>query len=179
VEYFPYKSVLEPILGNVMLDLGGTIAIKTTQEDRSVFKVNDNLKVAPIICYESVFGEFVTGYVKNGATVLGIITNDAWWNNTQGHKQHFSYAKLRAVETRRSVARSANTGISGFIDPIGNVIEKSNYDERISLKSSVPISTKMTFYVQHGDYIARIAYFFILFIGIFAIIKHKRTGIKR
>ncbi len=174
VENFPYKEILEPILGNVMLDLGGTVAMKTTQDERYVFQVNDNLKVAPIICYESVYGEFVTGYVSNGATVLGIVTNDAWWYNTQGHKQHFSYAKLRAVETRRSVARSANTGISGFIDPLGEVIEKSNYDERTSLKSAVPVSSKMTFYVKHGDYIARIAYFFILFIGIFAIIKHKR-----
>mgnify|MGYP006283180017 CR=1 FL=1 len=174
VENFPFKPILEPILGNVMLDMGGTIATKTTQEERSVFEVNENLKVAPIICYESVFGEYVTGYVNNGATVLGIVTNDAWWADTQGHKQHFSYAKLRAVETRRSIARSANTGISGYIDPLGKVIQKSKYDEKISLKSTVPISTKMTFYVKYGDYIARIAYFFILFIGIFAIIKHKR-----
>jgi apolipoprotein N-acyltransferase len=154
--------------------MGGTIARKTTQDERSVFEVTEDLKIAPIICYASVFGEYVTGYVKNGATVLGIITNDAWWNDTQGHKQHFSYAKLRAVETRRSVARSANTGISGFIDPLGSVIERSQYNEKISMKSTVPVSTKMTFYVKHGDFIARIAYFFILFIGIFAIIKHKR-----
>jgi len=174
VENFPFKPILEPILGNVMLDMGGTIATKTTQDERSVFEVNENLRIAPIICYESVFGEYVTGYVNNGATVLGIVTNDAWWAETQGHKQHFSYAKLRAVETRRSIARSANTGISGFIDPLGRVIQKSQYDEKISLKSRVPISTKMTFYVKYGDFIARIAYFFILFIGIFAIIKHKR-----
>jgi len=174
VENFPFKPLLEPVLGNVMLDMGGTIATKTTQKERSVFKVNEDLIIAPIICYESVFGEYVTGYVNNGASVLGIVTNDAWWGDTQGHKQHFSYAKLRAVETRRSVARSANTGISGFIDPLGSVILKSKYDEKISLKSRVPLSTKKTFYVKHGDYIARIAYFFILFIGIFAMIKHKR-----
>ena len=157
-----------------MIDLGGTVSTKTTQEERHVFEVNQKLIIAPIICYESVFGEFVTGYVNNGATVLGIITSDAWWENTQGHKQHFSYAKIRAIETRRSVARSANTGISGFISPLGTVLKKSKYNERTSLKSSVPISRKMTFYVKHGDYIARIAYFFILFIGIFAVIKHKR-----
>ena len=174
VENFPFKPILEPLLGDIMIDLGGTVSTKTTQEERHVFGVNQNLIIAPIICYESVFGEFVTGYVNNGATVLGIITNDAWWENTQGHKQHFSYAKIRAIETRRSVARSANTGISGFISPLGTVLKKSKYNERTSLKSSVPVSRKMTFYVKHGDYIARIAYFFILFIGIFAVIKHKR-----
>ena len=66
------------------------------------------------------------------------------------------------------------TQISGYIDPMGQVLQKSQYNEKISLKSSVPMSTKMTFYVKHGDYIARIASFFILFIGIFAVIKHKR-----
>lgn len=174
VENFPYQSVLRPILGDIMLDMGGTVAMKTTQEERSVFKVDEKVKVAPIICYESVYGEFVTGYVQNGATLLGIITNDAWWDETQGHKQHFSYARLRAIETRRSVARSANTGISGFINPLGEVIQKSKYNERTSLKAMIPIDEKQTFYVKHGDYIARISYFLILFIGIFAVIKHKR-----
>lgn len=175
VENFPYQSFLKPILGDVMIDLGGTVAMKTTQDQRSVFEANEKLKVAPIICYESVYGEFVTGYVNNGATLLGIITNDAWWGETQGHKQHFSYAKLRAIETRRSVARSANTGISGFISPLGEVIKKSEYNERTSLKASVTLNSELTFYAKYGDYIARMAYFLILFIGIFAILKHKRS----
>lgn len=179
VENFPYQDFLKPLLGDIMLDLGGTVAMKTTQNDRSVFEVNERVKVAPIICYESVYGEYLTGYVNNGATILGIVTNDAWWGETQGHKQHFSYAKLRAIETRRSVARSANTGISGFINPLGEVISQSVYNTRISLKAEVPLMTKKTFYTSHGDYIARIAYFFIIFISIFAVIKHKRKGIKR
>ena len=179
VENFPYQGVLKPLLGDIMLDLGGTVAMKTTQDERIAFEVDSLVKVAPIICYESVYGEYVTDYVNNGATLLGIITNDAWWGETQGHQQHFSYAKLRAVETRRSVARSANTGISGFINPLGEVISQSVYNTRISLKAEVPIQTQKTFYVMHGDYIARIAYFFIIFIGIFAIIKYKREGIKR
>jgi apolipoprotein N-acyltransferase len=179
VENFPYQSLLRPVLGDVMIDLGGTVAMKTTQENRSVFKVNEKVKVAPIICYESVYGEFVTGYVQNGATILGIITNDAWWGETQGHKQHFSYAKLRAVETRRSVARSANTGISGFINPLGEVISQSAYNTRISLKAEIPLVEKETFYVKYGDFIARVSYFLIIFIGIFAVLKHKREGIKR
>lgn len=179
VENFPYQGVLKPLLGDIMLDLGGTVAMKTTQDERTAFKVDSLVKVAPIICYESVYGEYVTDYVNNGATLLGIITNDAWWGETQGHQQHFSYAKLRAVETRRSVARSANTGISGFINPLGEVISKSVYNTRSSLKANIPIQTVKTFYVKHGDYIARIAYFFIIFVGIFATIKYKREGITR
>src|SRR5690606_10565294 len=83
VENFPYQSFLKPILGDIMIDLGGTVAMKTTQPERNVFQLKNGYKVAPIICYESVYGEYVTDYVKNGAEFLAIITNDAWWGNTQ------------------------------------------------------------------------------------------------
>jgi apolipoprotein N-acyltransferase len=179
VENFPYQSILRPLLGDVMLDLGGTVAVKTTQEDRATFESNTEVNYAPIICYESVYGEFVTGYVKNGAHVLAIMTNDAWWDETQGHQQHWEYAKLRAIETRRSVARSANTGISGVIDATGKVMQQTNYNQAIAIKASVPIYTKQTFYVSHGDYIARIAQFLALFIFLFSVIKHKKIGVKR
>jgi len=179
VENFPYKSFFEPILGNVMLDMGGTVAMKTIQDERSVFTTKDSINLAPIICYESVYGEFVTGYVKNGADVLTIMTNDAWWDETQGHQQHWVYAKLRAIETRRAIARSANTGISGFIDQDGSVISRTNYDEPTSIRADVPIYTKTTFYVEHGDYIPRITKFLLIFIFLFALVKHKREGIKR
>lgn len=179
VENFPYQSVLRPILGDVMLDLGGTVAMKTTQEERSTFTLKNGIQVAPIICYESVYGEFVTGYVKNGAQILSIMTNDAWWDNTQGHKQHWSYAKLRAVENRKAIARSANTGISGFIDANGTEIKSTQYNEPAVVKTKLPVYDKVTFYAKAGDYIARIAQFLTLFIFLFAIVKFKRSGIKR
>lgn len=179
VENFPYQGVLKPLLGDVMLDMGGTVAMKTTQDERSVFVIKDDIKVAPIICYESVYGEFVTGYVQNGASLLAIMTNDAWWGNTQGHRQHWSYAKLRAIETRRAIARSANTGISGYIDADGSVLKNTNYNEEASVSMQLPLYSSLTFYVNAGDYIARIAQFLTLFIFLFAIIKFKRVGIKR
>ena len=158
VENFPYKGLLEPILGNVMLDLGGTVATKTTQANREVFSTNIDLKVAPIICYESVYGEYVTKYVKNKANVLAIITNDAWWNDTQGYQQHWSYAKLRAIETRKAVARSANTGISGFIDRDGSELSRSKYNTKTALVEKLPIYTsEPTFYVTYGNVIPRLA----------------------
>ena len=173
VENFPYQSVLKPILGDAMIDLGGTVAMKTTQNDREVFSTLQNHKIAPIICYESVYGEYVTGYVRNGAEVLGIITNDAWWGNTQGHQQHLSYARLRAIETRRSVVRSANTGISAAILPNGEVSKRLDYEEQGSILAHVPISKKMTFYVLFGDYIARISLFILIFVLLFAFTRRR------
>lgn len=175
VEHFPLKSILEPILGNIMLDLGGTVATKTTQKERSVFTAADPaFKAAPIICYESVYGEFVTGYVKNKANFLVIITNDGWWSDTQGHQQHLSYARLRAIETRRSIARSANTGISALIDQKGEIISSLPYNTKGALSGSIGINNEITFYVKYGDYIARLAYFTAGMLFLFRLAKKKK-----
>jgi len=176
IENLPYKSVLEPLLGNVMLDLGGTISTKTTQPERSVFIGDDGTKVAPIICYESVYGEYVTGYVKNEADFLAIITNDAWWNETQGHKQHLTFASLRAIETRRDIARSANTGISGFIDQKGEIVSRTKYGEKTALLGSVHLNSEMTLYVRFGDYIARAAALILGLLALYIVIFKRKTN---
>ena len=117
VENMPYKSFFKPILGQFLIDLGGTVSSRVTQKERTVFKhKTENLKVGPIICYESIYGSFVTEYIRRGADFLAIITNDAWWGNTAGHRQLLSYSRLRAIENRRSIVRSANTGISAIIN---------------------------------------------------------------
>lgn len=171
VETIPYPAVFKFLLGNFMIDLGGTLAVKTTQKNRRVFTSADGqFKAAPIICYESVYGEFVTGYVQNGANFLAIITNDAWWGETQGHKQHLNYARLRAIETRRSIVRSANTGISAIIDQKGGITSSLAYNKKGVLKGTLITNDRLTFYTKYGDYIARIAIFIsisILFITIF------------
>lgn len=175
VETFPFKSILEPLLGNVMLDLGGTVAMRATQEDRSVFTNSTaEINAAPIICYESIYGEFVTGYVQNGANFLAIITNDAWWSDTQGHQQHLSYARLRAIETRKSIARSANTGISALINEKGEITKELGYGLKGTLSGEITTNDKKTFYVKYGDYIARIAVFLAFMILLFAIAKKKK-----
>jgi apolipoprotein N-acyltransferase len=171
VENFPYKNVLQPLLGDAMLDLGGTISTKTTQKEREVFKMNEQNTVAPVICYESVYGAYVADYVKNGATFLAIITNDAWWNNTQGHKQHLSLARLRAIENRRWIARSANTGISAIINPEGGIVKSLEYDVKGTIKGTIYPKSKMTFYTTHGDYIARVASLMGLFVLLFSVFK--------
>ncbi len=175
IENLPYKSVIEPLLGNVMLNLGGTISTKTTQEDRTPFISQSGIKVAPIICYESVYGEFVTGFVKNGAQFMAIITNDAWWGDTQGHKQHLTFASLRAIECRRDIARSANTGISAFIDQCGNITSQTKYDEKIALRGIVHLNDKVTIYVKYGDLIAYFAVVMLVISLGFAIFQNRKA----
>lgn len=176
VETLPYQEIIKPLIGDFMIDLGGTLAMKTTQENRGVFTTtNPDLKAAPIICYESVYGEFVTGYVRNGATLLTIITNDAWWGETQGHKQHLSYARLRAIETRRDIVRSANTGISALINARGEITKSLPYGIQGALEGTVKTNHKMTFYTWAGDYIARIAIFIALFV--FLITMFRKTKV--
>ncbi len=89
--------------------------------------VTETIPVGCAICYESVYGEYCTRYVRNGARLLTVITNDAWWGDTPGYKQHLSYSCLRAIETRRWIARSANTGISAIIDPSGKIVSQTSW----------------------------------------------------
>ena len=156
VEAIPFPSLLK----SFSLDLGGLTGANGKDIHRKVFSVNDRLKVAPIICYESVYGDYVTDYIKAGANLLCISTNDGWWRNTQGHRQHYSYAKLRAIECRRWVARSANTGISGFIDPLGHVKGNSmQWDTMGSSEHKIAILEGKTLYVLLGDWIGFLACF--------------------
>ena len=175
IENFPYVSVLKPILGDIMIDLGGTVAMKTTQENRDVFtSTQQAYSIAPIICYESVYGDYVTEYVQNGAQALGIITNDGWWGDSQGHKQHLSLAQLRAIETRRQVVRSANTGISAIISSTGYVTDQLEYGTKGNLQGTIKLYDAQTVYVRYGDYLARIAIYLAIAIFLFAFFKPVR-----
>ena len=124
--------------------------------ERKVYFTEQSVRTGPVICYESIFGEFFSRFVKNGAEVMVIITNDGWWGETAGHRQHFSFARLRAIETRRSIARSANTGISAFIDQRGDTHQDTPYWEPAVIRGSINANREITFYVQHGDYLARL-----------------------
>ena len=173
VENFPYKSILEPLLGNLLLDFGGTVMTRATQPNRSVFKTKSNALVAPVICYESMYGEFMTGYVRNGAQLIAIITNDGWWGNSPGHKQLLSYSRLRSIELRRSIVRSANTGISAIINEKGDIIKSIEYEKNGIINDKISISNKLTFYAKYGDFISRISLFFFIIIFLFYFAKKK------
>ena len=166
--YAKYLGFLEPLT----LKLGGTMRGWGTQEERTVFfSAKDSTGVAPVICYESVFGEFVTEYVRNGANLIFVITNDGWWGDTPGYHQHNAYSSVRAIETRRSVARSANTGISSLINQRGEVLQKLGWWQRGAIKGTLNANDRLTFYVKNGDYIGRAAGFFTLLIALLYIVQ--------
>jgi len=172
VEIFPYMSVLKPLLGDAMLNLGGTVASLGTDDERLAFSNPYNKgRLAPIICYESIYGEFTTEYVKKGANFLAIMTNDSWWGVTEGHKQLFSYAKLRAIETRREIARSANSGISAHINAKGEVLEDTFYGDKTALFAKINLYEGETFYVKAGDLLTRFSIFALGFLLAYFFIK--------
>lgn len=145
-------------MGPVFEQFGGTTGGYGRQEESSVFQQPGQPYItAPIICYESIYGEYVATFVKKGANMLTIMTNDGWWGNTPGHKQHLAYARLRAIETRRWVARSANTGISAVINERGEVITTQPWDKEAVIKYNIPVLTGETFYVKFGDLLSKAA----------------------
>jgi apolipoprotein N-acyltransferase len=157
VEKMPFPGILK-FLDKFALDLGGTTGSLGIQKQRSNFITHpDSIKIAPVICYESVYGEFISKYIKNGANLIFIITNDGWWGNTSGYKQHFQYARLRAVETRRSIVQSANTGTSGFINQRGDIIQSTQWWRPVAIKHKINTNSKITFFVRYGDYISKIS----------------------
>ncbi|MFC2098707.1 apolipoprotein N-acyltransferase [Bacteroidota bacterium] len=169
VEKMPYTQYLG-FLQKLTLRLGGTFRSHGTQEFReNLYTRGDSTGISPVICYESIFGEYVTDYIKNGSHFIFVITNDGWWGDTPGYRQHHSYSRIRAIETRRSVARSANTGISSLINQKGEILQQTNYWEPAVLKGNLNANEKLTFYTKHGDYISRIAYFFSLLIVLYTL----------
>jgi apolipoprotein N-acyltransferase len=171
VEFMPYTDMLG-FLEALTVDLGGSFRGNSTQEYRETFtSPQDGTKVAPVICWESIFGEYVTEYVREqGANFLFIITNDGWWRNTPGHKQHNMYARLRAIENRRSVARSANTGISTLIDQRGVEQARIGWWKRSGLRGTLNKNDKLTFYTKHGDYLGRISIFVTIILMLYALL---------
>ena len=157
VEKLPYPRLLN-FLGDWSIKLGGSSGSFVPQAERDTFNsVSQKCKIGVAICYESEYGAFYTEYVQKGANVMAIITNDAWWGNTVGYKQHLWYASLRAIETRRGIARSTNTGISAIINQRGEIVHRTPWCEEASIKSDIATNDYLTFYVKNGDYLGRAA----------------------
>ena len=135
--------------------------------------------VGAAVCYESVYGEFCAGYVRKGAELLAVITNDAWWGNTPGYRQHLSYSRLRAIETRRWVARCGNTGISALIDPEGHIVEKTAWWEPAVLEGEVQLLQGRSFFVRYGDITGRVAVLLTLLLGAAAVFRPYRKPAKK
>jgi len=156
VEQTPFANSMS-FLKPAFAAFGGSSGSYGKQDEPSVFYSQSGIGAAPVICYESIWGEYVAEYIKKDAQFIAIITNDAWWGNTSGKDQHLQYAKLRAIETRRWVARSANTGISAFINQRGDIVQATKWWEPSALKQEINLNESLSFYVKNGDYIARAA----------------------
>lgn len=157
VEKMPWPSVFKYI-EKFAIDLGGISGSLGMQQEREAFFTPDKKYAAgPIVCYESVYGEYVGEYVKKGANFLAIITNDGWWGDTPGYQQHLKYGAIRAIETRRSIARSANTGISCTINQKGEISNATSWWKDDAIKASINTNEKITLYTRLGDYLGVIA----------------------
>ena len=154
-ESFPFRKFL-PFMEPLVASVGGSVAGLGSQETRTLL-VGERAKVAPVICYESVFGEYFTDYIREGAQAIFVMTNDGWWDNTAGHKQHLWYSSLRAIETRRAVVRAANVGACAFIDQRGKIISETRYDRAGFLRGELLLNDAITPYVRFGDVVSRVA----------------------
>lgn len=172
VEKMPFPKLFG-FLEKLVIDLGGpsgSLGIDSCQRAFVTTINNGTCKIGAPICYESIYGELFGRFVLDGAQLMTVITNDSWWKNTPGHKQHCMMARLRAVESRRSIARAANTGTSAFIMPNGDIHQATMYETRTAIRENLYLNNKITFYVKHGDYLAHIAVGFATAAFLFGIV---------
>lgn len=166
VERMPFLNVLS-FLKDWTPALGGSVGGYGYPDSVQNLVLHTQDKIASLICYESEYGDYVRQFVLKGARMLTIITNDGWWGESSGHIQHARFATLRAIETRRTVARSANTGISLFTDNLGYLHQQTTWWTRVFEDRRLPLYDAETFYVRHGDYLGRYAgYLSLLGLGL-------------
>lgn len=171
VEQMPFGAAMN-FLKPLFRAFGGTTGGYGKQAEPSVFYAQSGIGAAPVICYESIWGDYVAKYIKKGAQFIAIITNDGWWGNTSGKDQHLQYAKLRAIENRRWVARSANTGVSGFINQRGDIVQQTKWWVPAALNQEINLNEELTTYTKVGDIAAYIGLAIALG-GFFILIKKR------
>lgn len=177
VEQTPFGSALS-FIAPLFKAFGGTTGGYGKQSEPSVFYARSGIGAAPVICYESIWGNYVADYVAQGAQFIAIITNDGWWGNTSGKDQHLQYARLRAIETRRWVARSANTGISATINQRGDIIQQTTWWNEAALAQEINLNEHITPYTKVGD-ITAFAGLFIAFITLLSLLLKRNTDTEK
>ena len=179
VEKTPYPALfckIDDMLGGVMGRCIGQDEISLlnvryrSSEDGTV----ENIPIGCAVCYESIYGEYYTDYIRKGAEAMTVITNDAWWGNTPGYRQHLSYSSLRAIETRRAIARCANTGISAIISPSGEIVKETSWWKKEVLAGAIPLRNDITFFVSHGDITGRVCTFLFLMLLLALIVRFRK-----
>lgn len=174
VEKVPYSNIF-PFLEDLAIRNGGTSGTLGIEDESQVFRSN-KITFAPVVCYESIYGGFIAEQCKKGAELIFIITNDGWWGDTPGYKQHMSFARLRAIENRKSVARSANTGTSCFINQRGDVLQTTKWWTTASIKATLKRNSERTFYTRFGDFMGRAFAFVAVLVILFALFRKFRRN---
>lgn len=169
VEKIPFAKNFQ-FLEDLSIDLGGTTGTLGVEEEPKIF-ITPELRFAPVVCYESIYGDFVAIQCRKGAQLICIATNDGWWKDTPGYKQHNSFASLRAIENRRSVVRAANTGTSCFVNQRGDISQATQWWVPAVIKSEVQLNNEMTFYSTYGDVMGRSFGFVSLLLLLFTFVK--------
>ena len=175
-EFIPYRQFffwIQPLVEH----LDGSFEGHGTQAERGVFE-SEFGKIAPVICYESIYGEYHSKYIANGAEAIFIMTNDGWWDNSAGHIQHLKFASLRAIETRRAIARSANTGVSAFLNQRGDILQPTEYGVQAGIRGNIHFNDELTFYVKYGDLIGRLGMLIAILLLLNLLVKHWNPKMK-
>ncbi len=157
VERMPFLDYLG-FLNSFNLDLAGALGGYGLPDSVRNLILNDNIPVASLVCYESEYGDYARQFVKKGAQVMTVVTNDGWWGNTSGHVQHAHFATLRAIENRRDIARSANTGTSLFADSRGAIYQPTKWWVPTTIDRKLNLYSSQTYYTKHGDYLGWISF---------------------
>jgi len=148
-ERMPHQDKLKFLKNIIKWSVG--ISSYEIGKDTTIFNLNNKFTFNTAICYESIYPEFFSEFVKKGADFCVVITNDGWWGKLFGTYQHNQYSVLRAIENRRWIVRCANTGISCYIDPYGNMLQKTEINERALITEDIGIRKQQTFYTWYGD----------------------------
>ncbi len=142
----------------------GGFAFSRYEESQSTFISGNQIKSSYLICYESLFGGFVREFSKKGAQVLFIGLNESWYKNLQGAKQFLYISSIRAIENRRSIARSSNDGVSAFINQKGDIISSIEKFSPNASINKIRLNNKKTFYTHYGDYLGMISFIILMIV---------------
>jgi len=174
-ERIPYMEVFSFV--RKWLEWGVGISSWAKGKEQKVMQVKtvdgEEVSFAPVICIESIYPDFVRRFVAQGAEFITIITNDAWYDHTFGPEQHFYIAKMRAIETRRYIARCANTGVSGFIEASGRTLLRAPQYKATGIVATVPVLHNQSYYDIYGDWIVYISLFISFFSLVYSFVKQK------
>lgn len=153
VEHVPFVESL-PFLSHLATDLG-TGQNLSSGSQATVFSFTgtrgQSVTIAPAICYEQLYPAKMAEFVRNGAEMLAVISNEGWFSNSHGQYQLAAFSKLRAIETRRTIARSANTGLTCFIDPMGRIYDEAPWWSPQTVTGKARLSKQMSLYVLYTD----------------------------